>query len=69
MSLRSSKSFETDLCEECEVKQDVKHILLYCNKGILQESRRIFTNNYQGLRICAKIKVTHTPEMQWKMHI
>ncbi len=30
------KSFETDLCEECEVKQNVKHILLYCNRGILQ---------------------------------
>ncbi len=41
------KSFETDPCEECEVKQDVKHILLYCNRGILQESRRIFTNNYK----------------------
>ncbi len=25
----------------------VKHILLYCNRGILQESRRIFTNNYK----------------------
>ncbi len=41
------RSFETDLCEEREVKQDVKHILLYCNRGILQESRRIFTNNYK----------------------
>ncbi len=42
------KSFETDLCEECEVKQDVQHILLYYyNIGILQESRRIFTNNYK----------------------
>ncbi len=30
---------------ECEVKQDVKHI--YCNRGILQESTRIFTNNYK----------------------
>ncbi len=41
------KSFETDVCEECEVKHDVKHILIYCNRGILQESRRIFTNNYE----------------------
>ncbi len=36
-----------DLCEECEIKHDVKHILLYCNRGILQESQRIFTNNYK----------------------
>ncbi len=41
------KSFETDLREECEVNQDVKHILLYCNRGILQESSRIFTNSYK----------------------
>ncbi len=41
------KSFETDLCEEYEVKQDVKHILLYRNRRILQESQRIFPNNYK----------------------
>ncbi len=45
--LHKTRLFETDLCEECEVKQDVKHILLYCNSGILQESWRIFTNNYK----------------------
>ncbi len=28
-------------------KKFVKHILLYCNRGILQESLRIFTNNYK----------------------
>ncbi len=55
------KSFETDLCEECEVKHDVKHVLLYCNRGILEESRRIFTNNnytqyVPGFEICAMIK-------------
>ncbi len=43
------KSFETDHCEECDVKQDVKHILLYCKRGrgILREPQRIFTNNYK----------------------
>ncbi len=50
------KSFETDLCEERGVKQDIKHILLYCNMGILQESRRIFTSNmYQDLWTCVMI--------------
>ncbi len=33
--------------KKSEVKQHVKHILLYCNRGILQESRRIFTNHYK----------------------
>ncbi len=35
------------MCIVFFLTQDVKHILLYRNRRILQESQRIFTNNYK----------------------
>jgi hypothetical protein len=61
------KNTPSDLCSECNIRNDVEHSLYFCKKGVLVQARKCFINRYSkfnpNIDMSNNIPVIHISEM------